>query len=563
MTPVPSAALPFSAAARAAHLASLGEGTWDMLVVGGGVTGAGIARDAALRGLRVALVDAGDFGGGTSSRSSRLVHGGLRYLETFQFRLVFEASAERRRLLKLAPHLIHPLEFVFPVFRRGPVSLPKLLAGMWLYDGLSLFGNIRSHRMLGPAGTLAEEPRLRREGLTGAAVYFDAAVDDARLALANVRAAHEAGAATVSHAEVAAFLTGPSGKVEGARIRDRRTGTETEVRARVTVNATGPWSDAVRRLAQPSAAPRLRPTKGVHIMVRADRLGNRHAVTFLSPIDGRVMFVLPQGDFSYVGTTDTDFTGDPGTAEADAKDVDYLVASANAIYPDANLTTGDVVSTWAGIRPLLAPPRGAGSESATPREHEIWRDASGLLNIAGGKLTTYRVMALQAADRAAEILRAEHGIQSRPSTTDLLPLPGAPTEPWDAFLARVTADAQTLGLSAGTAMHLARSYGAEADALLAAIRADPGLGRQLVDGRPYVWAEVDHAVRAEMAVSLEDILRRRMQLFYETEDGGRAIARAVAERMATEPGLNWTADDVAREVAVYDAAVERTRGFRR
>jgi glycerol-3-phosphate dehydrogenase len=555
---MPSPGTAFSADARARHLASLSAHPWDLLVVGGGVTGAGIARDAAGRGLKVALVDAGDFGGGTSSRSSRLVHGGLRYLETFQFGLVFEASAERRRLLRLAPHLVHPLEFVFPVFRGGPVALPRLLAGMWLYDGLSLFGNIRSHRMLGPAGTLREEPALRREGLTGAAVYFDAAVDDARLALANARAAHDAGAAVVPHVEVSAFLRGPKG-VDGARLRDGVSGTETEVRAKLVVNATGPWCDAVRRLADPASKPRLRPTKGTHIMVRAERLGNRHAITFLSPIDGRVMFVLPWGDFSYVGTTDTDFAGDPGSAEADAEDVDYLVRSTNAVYPSASLTTADVVSTWAGVRPLLAPPQGSRSTSATPREHEIWRDASGLLNVAGGKLTTYRVMAAQTTDRAAALLRAEHGVASGPSTTRDEPLPGAPAEAWDAFLARIERESAALGLSVESARQLARSHGAEADAILDAIRGDPALGRPLVEGRPYVWAQVRHAVTAEMATSLEDVLRRRTQVFYEVEDGGLSVAGRVADAMA-EAGLGWDAAERARQVEAYRAAVARTRG---
>jgi glycerol-3-phosphate dehydrogenase len=559
--PPATSALPFSAAARAQHLGALAGETWDLLVVGGGVTGAGIARDAALRGLRVALVDAGDFGGGTSSRSSRLVHGGLRYLETFQLHLVFEASAERRRLLRLAPHLVHPLEFVFPVFRGGPVAFPKLLAGMWLYDALSLFRNIHPHRVLGPAAVRRAEPRLRQQGLVGATAYFDAAVDDARLTLANARSAHEAGAAVVSYAEVADFLRGSKG-VEGAKVRDRLSGTETEVRARVVVNATGPWSDAVRRLADPKAPPRLRPTKGVHIMVRAERLGNRHAITFLSPIDQRVMFVLPSGDMTYVGTTDTDYRGDPGAAEADAADVDYLVASANAVFPDAALTRADVVSTWAGIRPLLAPSKGSGSESATPREHEIWRDPGGLLNIAGGKLTTYRVMAQQAADRAADMLRREHGRASASSRTAALPLPGAPGEPWDAFVTRIEREAAALGLGRATALHLARAHGSEAEVLLAAIRADPALGRTLVEGRPYVWAEVGHAVRAGMAVTVEDVLRRRMQLFYETEDGGMAVAEEVARAMAREPGLAWDAAETGRQVEAYRAAVARTRAFR-
>ncbi|HSU15250.1 glycerol-3-phosphate dehydrogenase [Longimicrobium sp.] len=550
----------FSAAARADHWDALGREEWDLLVVGGGITGAAAARDAAGRGLNVAIVDAGDFGTGTSSRSSRLVHGGLRYLETYDFGLVFEASAERRRLLELAPHLVHPLPFVFPVYRGGPTPFLMLWAGMWLYDALALFRNIRGHRILSKDDLAKEEPELRRDGLAGAAMYYDAAVDDARLTLANARGAHESGAAVVPHAEVVRFLNEGKG-VRGARVRDRLTGAETEVRARVTLNATGPWSDAVRRLADPAAKPRLRPTKGVHILVERARIGNRRAITFQSPIDGRVMFVLPWGDFTYVGTTDTDYAGSPGDVRADAADVEYLVKSANSVFPNARLTTADVVSTWAGIRPLLAPRAAGAKESATSREHEIWWDRSGLLSIAGGKLTTYRVMAEQVVDRATRRLRDDYKVESGISPTEDLPLPGAPHEPWDDFAARIERDAAALGIDATAAKHLARAYGEDAEMLIDSIRADRALGERIVPRFPYLWAEVPHAVRHEMAMTLDDLLVRRLHLFYEARDGGLSVAHQLAERMAREPGIGWDAAETGRQVERYRAAVEATRGF--
>lgn len=550
---------PFSAAARAAHWNALGLGVFDVLVVGGGITGAAAARDAAGRGLNVALVDAGDWGHGTSSRSSRLVHGGLRYLETYNFGLVFEASAERRRLLELAPHLVRPLPFVFPVYLGGPTPWLMLQAGMWLYDALSLFRNIRRHRILSRADVQREEPKLRIDGLSGAAMYYDASVDDARLTLANARGAHESGAAVVPHAEVTGFLN--EGGMAGARVRDRLTGAQAEVRARVVINATGPWSDAVRRLADPQAKPRLRPTKGVHILVERERIGNRNAITFQSPVDGRVMFVLPWGDFSYVGTTDTDFHGSPADVRAEPADVEYLVKSANSVFPDARLTAADVVSTWAGIRPLLAPAQGGGHESATSREHEIWWDRSGLLSIAGGKLTTYRVMAEELIDRAADRLQRKHKVESGISPTADLPLPGAPPGSWTDFAKRIVEEVDALGIGGEVGRHLARAYGEDADALLAAIRADASLGERIAPGRPYVWAEVPHAVRNEMALTLEDVLIRRLHLFYEARDGGLSVARAIAERMAGEAGIGWDAAQIDAQVERYRAAVEATRGF--
>lgn len=552
---------PFSPAARADHLTSLREERFDLLVVGGGITGAGVALDAATRGLRVALVEAGDFAEGTSSRSSRLVHGGLRYLETGDFRLVFEALAERRRLLELASHLVHPLPFLFPLYRSGPVGYRKLQAGMWLYDLLSMFRGVRRHRMLRHRAVLAGEPHLRREGLVGGAEYFDASVDDARLTLAVARGAHEAGAAVVSHAEVTGFLREAGEPLHGVCLRDRLTGESLEAKADLVINATGPWSDELRRMADPGAEPRLRPTKGVHVVLERTRVGNEGALIFPSTLDGRIMFVLPWGDFTYVGTTDTDFEGSPGDASATDGDVDYLLDSTNALFPEARLTREDVLSTWTGVRPLLAPERSddAPDEGSTSREHEIWRDSGGLVNVAGGKLTTYRVMAEQTVDFAVGLLRREREVVAVDSITADLHLPGAPLESWDTFESRIREAGGRTGVSDATARHLARSYGEDAESILARIADDPSLGEPLVAGLPYVWAEIPHVVRCEMALTLEDALRRRLHLFYEARDGGVQVARAVAERMAADPGLGWDAAEVERQVASYRAAVDATR----
>ncbi|HET7274918.1 MAG TPA: glycerol-3-phosphate dehydrogenase/oxidase [Longimicrobiaceae bacterium] len=548
----------FSAATREEYWERLGDEQYDLLVIGGGITGAGVARDAAGRGLSVALLEAGDFGCGTSSRSSRLIHGGLRYLETFDLKLVFEASAERRTLLKIAPHLVHPLSFLFPVYRGEGVGLVKLLAGMWVYDALSLFRNIERHRMLSPAAVTQREPHIRARGLDGGAVYYDAQVDDARLTLAVIRAAHEAGAVTVPRAVVTGFLR-DGDAITGAVVHDRFSGAEKEVRAKVVLNATGPWSDRVRRTADPEAALRLRPTKGVHIQVRRERLGNTGALIFTSFVDGRVMFVLPWGDFTYIGTTDTDREGRPQDAKADPADIHYLLDSVNGLFPRAGLRPSDVVSTWSGVRPLLAPPKKSRSTSETSREHEIWRDPNGLLNIAGGKLTTYRVMAAEAVEEVATILARDHGVECGICLTDELPLPGAPVEEWEAFVTGLKARGKHVGLSPEQCDHLAHAYGTDAHHIIDAVQRDPTLAEPILAGFPYLRAEIPHAVHHEMALTLEDLLRRRLHLFYEATDGGLEAAHAIAEAMALEPCLDWDQPEVASQITAYQAEVRKTR----
>ena len=524
----------------------------DLLVIGGGITGAGIARDAALRGIRTALVERGDFGGATSSHSSRLIHGGLRYLEQGAFHLVFEASRERRVLLGIAPHLVRPVAFLFPVYRGSRVTPWRLRAGMWLYDLLAAFRNVRGHRWLSPRRVRREEPALKDKDLLGAALYYDAQTDDARLVLATVRGAARAGALAANYTEVTG-LAKPDGRVRGAVLRDALTGESRMVRALTVVNATGPWTDAVRRMDEPGAEPLLRATKGAHVAVPRARLGHTHAVTLFSPIDGRVMFVLPWGDLSYIGTTDTDDAGSPDDVRVTSQDVVYLLRSANAYFPDARLGPGDVVSSWAGLRPLLAPPRDVAASDVS-REHRIVESASGLVTIAGGKLTTYRVMARdvvdQVARRLSELDGRPHGF---PPPTHRLPLPGG--EPAD-FEVLVDA-ARARDVPESVARHLVRSYGSECAAVLNHAAQTPALSRTIVAGRPEIWAEVRHAVEREMAVRLADVMIRRMHLFYEEPGHGERAAPAVARLMGQL--LGWDEAREAGEVAAYQAMVKRLR----
>ena len=529
----------------------------DVLVIGGGITGAGIARDAALRGFRTALVDKADFGAGTSSHSSRLVHGGIRYLEQGALRLVFEASRERRVLLKIAPHLVWPLSFLFPVYRGGRVPAWKLRAGMWLYDLLSIFRNARRHRWLRPKRVRKAEPALRDRGLVGAALYYDAQTDDARLVLATIRSAARGGAVVANYSEVTSLLKA-DGRVRGAVAHDALTGESRTIRALVVVNATGPWVDGLRLLDDPNAAPLLRLTKGAHVTVPRRRIGNEHAVTLFSQIDGRVIFVLPWGELSYIGTTDTDADASPDGIRVTAADATYLLRSANAAFPNAHLAPNDVVSVWAGLRPLLRPPDDHANPSDVSREHTVVESAGGgLITIAGGKLTTYRVMARDVVNLVAKRL---HGLDGRPVAaappTDRLPLPGGEAAELDILVEA----ARARGVSDATARHLVASYGSEASAILNLVERDRGLREPMLAGRPELWAEVTYAVEREMALRVQDVLVRRLHLFYELRDQGTALVTPVAQRM--KKLLGW--DDVreAEELGDYFRLVEGARTFR-
>ena len=523
----------------------------DVLIIGGGITGAGIARDAASRGFRTALIDKADFGAGTSSHSSRLIHGGIRYLEQGAFRLVFEASHERRVLLTIAPHLVRPLAFLFPVYRGGRIPAWKLRAGMWLYDLLSAFRNVRWHRWLRAKKVRRVEPGLRDRGLIGAALYYDAQTDDARLVIATVRGAMRAGALAANYVETTGLLKA-DGRIRAAVVRDALTGETATIRAQVVVNATGPWSDQLRRLDDPLAPAILRLTKGAHVTVARRRLANEHAVTLFSPIDGRVMFVLPWGDLSYIGTTDTDADASPDALRVTPADVTYLLRSANAAFPDAHLAPNDVVSAWVGLRPLLREDHA--SPSQVSREHKVFESEHGLISIAGGKLTTYRVMARDVVDRVAARLHALDGRPLPPrAPTDQLPLPGGESRDLDVLVEA----ARARGAAEGTARHLVASYGSEAAAVLNLVDRDRRLGESIIGGRPEIWAEVAYAVEREMAVRVQDVLVRRLHLFYEIPDHAQSVVTKVAARM--KQLLGWDETREAEELRDYFTLVERGR----
>lgn len=491
-------------------MAGLSGQDFDVIVIGGGITGCGVARDAAMRGLTVALFERDDFASGTSGRSSRLIHGGIRYLEQGRLHLVHESIRERQTLLRIAPHLVKPLAFTWPIYRGARVGKAKLSAGLFLYQLLAA-GRSRRHSTLSAAETIAREPCLRSSELTGGAVYYDACTDDARLTVANALAAKAHGASVISHASVIDLVL-EKGKAAGVLVKPEYGGEPYVARGRAIVNATGVWQSG---FTADTRAFRHRGSKGVHVSVPRERIGNRDALTLISPIDGRVMFCLPAGPQAIIGTTDTWTDEPPETVRATGRDVDYLIRSANAYFPAARLTNGDVVSAWAGIRPLAS--AATMNPGAVSREHSILADGSGVINVTGGKLTTYRSMAVEIVDLVERSL----GRKPRRSPTDSMELPGAGRE---AEIARLEAE-------------------------------NGSLSGPLVEGLPYTGAHLVHGVRAEMAETLSDLLIRRTHLAFETPDHGSGVARRAAEIVA--PVLGWNEETRNARVVEFRRDVER------
>ncbi len=536
--------------------------TFDVLVIGGGITGAGAVRDAALRGLKVALIEAVDFAYGTSSRSSKLVHGGLRYLEHGEFSLVFEAVSERRVLQNIAPHLVNPLGFLFPIYASSKRGVKTIRVGLWLYDGLSLFRSPKLHRTLSRQQVQVEEPLLNIDELKGCPLYYDCATDDARLTLETVLDAAAAGAVNMNHARVQSLVRSGKGHVCGVVVRDQLAERTATVRATTVINATGPWTDRTRSLGM-GGRTLLRPTKGVHIVVDKERLHLNNAVVMRHPGDARVMFGIPWGDRAYIGTTDTDFEGDPADVAATGEDVDYCLEVAAHFFPRAELTRDDVIATWAGLRPLIS--EDAEDESAVSREHEIVVDPDGLITVAGGKLTTYRRMGAEIVSRALELmaLLGELPEGVRDAHTGREPLPGAVGWPEDddhEVVANQAIEAGEGEVSAELARYLVDRYGTRGIDIAAVMGAEPALCEPLVQGRPEPLALVDWAVGKELAATVCDVLLRRTQVFFRDHDQGLGAAERVAERMAEL--LGWSEERRINEVLSYQQEVARSRRWR-
>jgi glycerol-3-phosphate dehydrogenase len=540
---------------RTAMLSRLATERFDVLVIGGGITGTGAALDAASRGLRVALVEARDLASGTSSRSSKLIHGGLRYLEQFDFKLVYEALRERDLLVsKLAPHLVKPVSFMYPLYKKV-VERPYVGAGLVLYDAME--GPRRPvphHRHLSARGALKRAPALSPDRLAGAMLYYDAQVDDARhtLTVARTAAAHSAVVATRVSAVGLLREAGPAReaggtRVTGARVRDEETGREITVTAEVVVVCAGVWTDLVHELAGVRAGYRVRMSKGVHIVVPRAAVDANTGMILRT--DKSVLFFIPWAEHWIVGTTDTDWSGDRAEPAVTEEDIEYILAAANRVLARP-LTRADVIAVYAGLRPLVDPRERNGSKPTTKlsREHVVDVPVPGLVSIAGGKFTTYRLMARDVVDAAvADFSRDVPG-----SVTDQVPLLGA--DGLAAVQAAALRLAEDYRVPRAAVEHLLGRYGTLAEEVLNLTTADAGLARPLAEGHPYLRAEVAYAVTHENALHVEDVLMRRTRLFMESADAGTGAAGEVSAIMGRL--LGWSRRRRAAETRRYLDLVE-------
>jgi len=525
------------------------EGELDLVIVGGGVVGAGAALDAVTRGLSVGILEARDWASGTSSRSSKLIHGGLRYLEMMDFRLVREALKERGLLLqRLAPHLVRPVQFLYPLTHRG-WERPYVGAGLALYDALASVSSTSSgvprHKHLTKRHALRLAPSMRKDALVGAVQYYDAQVDDARHTMFLVRTAVSYGALAANRSRVTGFIR-QGERVTGVRVRDLETGEDIEIRAKQVLNATGVWTDDTQSMVGERGQFRVRASKGIHLVVPRDRIQSQCGLILRT--EKSVLFVVPWGRHWIIGTTDTDWSLDKAHPAASSRDIDYILEHVNRVLVTP-LSREDVEGVYAGLRPLLAGE--SETTSALSREHVVGHPTPGLVVVAGGKYTTYRVMAVDAVDEVAR------GIDGRvpASCTERIPLLGA--EGYDAAWNARHRTATQYGIHVARVEHLLQRYGTLATEVLDLCVTDPVLAEELSGADDYLAAEVVYAVSHEGARHLDDVLTRRTHISIEAWDRGVSAAIPTASLMA--PLLGWSDEQQGKEIEHYLARVEAER----
>jgi glycerol-3-phosphate dehydrogenase len=521
----------FSAKSRQHFWQRLTSEEFDLCIIGGGINGAGVARDAALRGMKVALIEAQDFASGTSSRSSKLVHGGIRYLENLEFHLVFEALSERQKLFSIAPHLVHPLRFMIPLYQGGRVGTFKMSLGMWLYDALSLFQAPEMHEKLNVEHTLQRLPELRKQDLLGSFVYSDAYMDDDLLVHETIRSAVQYNAAVLNYVKAVEVQKNSVGKIESILIQNNLENLTGVIKAKHFISTVGPWTDILAKSFFPDWNPVLRPTKGVHLTFERSRVPLNTAVVMAA--EERIVFGIPRHDMVIIGTTDTDYKGDPSDVSVLPEDVSYLLGVVEKYFPGVNITQKDIVGAYAGVRPLVKDE--AGSEGKTSREHSIWTDSHDLTYVAGGKYTTYRLIAKQVVEHCLKFFSFDEKVKFANCLTN------QPLNPFineDSYqlrsMLKIEMLAQNSNLSSQDVDLLLDRHGHEA---LEMIRNY---------GAKSIWElEAHHAINNSMCLNLIDFFIRRTPLVLAHVDHGKKFISLVCQVFAEE--LGWSKSKIESE----------------
>jgi len=525
----------FSFTHRNNKLQKLKTQVFDLVIIGGGITGAGAARDAALRGLKVALIEAQDFAEGTSSRSSKLIHGGIRYLENYEFGLVFEALNERTKLFQMAPHLVHPLRFVLPVYKDDRVGMFKLGLGMWAYDALALFDMPELHQRLSLNNTLQKVGGLRAQGLSGSYIYSDAYMDDDRLVVETLRSATQEGATCVSYVQ-ATEAEFKDSKMTSVVAMDKVSNEKFEIQGRHFISTVGPWTDRLGKIFLPSWKPILRPSKGIHLTFERQRWPIEDAVVMSTRTDKRIIFAIPRKDMVIVGTTDTDYPGDPSQVSVLPEDVEYLFKIVHQYFPGLNLKPSDVVSSYAGVRPLVADD--AGSESATSREHTIFSVPQNVTFVAGGKYTTYRYMASQVIQQALQHLPQEVRNRTKRVNTAMALNPLVSEENYLRAFQYIEHWSKDFAIPVSVVQQLVERHGMETESILL-----EGIRRRIKS----LWGlEAIHAIHNTHCGHLTDFFFRRTPLVLSRRDHGRPLAESVALLFQME--LGWSEEQREAEL---------------
>ena len=529
----------FSFNTRIHNIKQLKTAKFDLLIIGGGINGAGVARDAAMRGLKVALVEASDFAVGTSSRSSKLIHGGIRYLENFEFHLVFEALSERTKLFEIAPHLVHPLRFLIPLFENSRVGPFKMGLGLMLYDMLALFQTPEAHEKLNKNQTLSRIPIIRGTDLVGSCVYSDAYMDDDRMVHETLRSANQAGACMVNYTKVIGSDI-ENDKVQAVQVIDSLTGEKFKIRCEHVASTVGPWTDLVGEKLVNDWKQILRPTKGVHLTISKDRLQLPNAVVMAAQKGNRIVFAIPRHEMIIIGTTDTDFTGDPATVTTDFADVEYLLKITNEYFPLAHITPEDIISSYVGVRPLVKDD--SGSEGKTSREHVILSDKRGFTFVAGGKYTTYRLMSEQIVDRILSNWPIEKRLSyNRCETTKAL----------NEF---VTIEKISMAHSHSTTKlekSLSVRYGAESFEII----------KRYGKNNTYWQLEAYQAIYSTMCFSLVDFFARRVPLILSHRDHGFELLSEISKVFKSE--LKWSQDELEAQQLYLKDYIEKELAWRK